>query len=69
MISERSTADSRRLEFKRLEVKYLVDRSRRPVGVISVRDIVNYLADRFPHKVLNVPPRPGGNIAPSREGA
>ena len=47
----------------------LVDRKGRPVGVVSVRDIVNYLVDQFPDKVLNLPPRPGGDIARSREGA
>jgi CBS domain-containing protein len=47
----------------------LVDGAGRPVGVVSVRDIVRYLVDQFPHKVLNIPPRPGGDIARSREGA
>jgi len=47
----------------------LVDDEARPVGIVSVRDIVNYLVDQFPDKVLNIPPRVGGNIARSREGA
>ncbi|MGD8377315.1 MAG: CBS domain-containing protein [Acidobacteriota bacterium] len=40
-----------------------------PMGVVSVRDIVNHLVDHFPDKVLNLPPRPGADIANSREGA
>lgn len=47
----------------------LVDDTGHPVGIVSVRDIVNYLVDQFPDKVLNIPPRLGGNIARSREGA
>ena len=47
----------------------LVNRKGEPVGMISVRDIVNHLVDEFPDKVLNLPPRPGADIARSREGA
>lgn len=45
----------------------LVDRARRPVGIVSVRDIVDYLAVIFPHKILTQPPDPA-KIAPTREG-
>jgi CBS domain-containing protein len=31
----------------------------RPVGILSVKDIVDYLADYFPQEVLNIPPEPG----------
>lgn len=31
----------------------------RPVGILSVKDIVDYLADYFPREVLNIPPEPG----------
>ena len=47
----------------------LIDDEGRPVGVVSVRDIVNYLVDLFPDKVLNIPPGLGRDIATSREGA
>lgn len=47
----------------------LVGASGEPVGVVSVRDIVQHLVDQFPDKVLNLPPRPGADIANSREGA
>jgi CBS domain-containing protein len=46
----------------------LINQEGEPVAVVSVRDIVNYMVELFPDKVLNVPPsRP---IPPeSREGA
>jgi len=34
----------------------LVDADGRPVGVISVKDIVDYICDFFPNDVLTVPP-------------
>jgi CBS domain-containing protein len=46
----------------------LVDDEGRPVGVVSVKDIVDYIVDFFP-EVLNCPPEPGLNISKSREGA
>jgi CBS domain-containing protein len=36
----------------------LVDGSGRPVGILSVKDIVDYLAEHFPQEVLNIPPEP-----------
>ncbi len=36
----------------------LVDRARHPVGIISVKDIVDYIVDFFPNEVLTVPPDP-----------
>ncbi|HLK10140.1 MAG TPA: CBS domain-containing protein [Candidatus Binatia bacterium] len=36
----------------------LVDAARRPVGVVSVKDIIDYLADLFASDVLTVPPDP-----------
>jgi len=36
----------------------LVDGSRRPVGVVSVRDIVDYLVAFFPNDVLTIAPDP-----------
>jgi CBS domain-containing protein len=36
----------------------LVNEAHRPVGMLSVKHIVRYLADLFPEEVLNVPPRP-----------
>jgi len=34
----------------------LVDDERRPVGIISVKDIVDYIVDFFPNDVLTLPP-------------
>jgi CBS domain-containing protein len=36
----------------------LVDDAQRPVGIVSVKDIVDYIVDFFPHEVLNVPHDP-----------
>ncbi|MEO2137800.1 MAG: CBS domain-containing protein [bacterium] len=47
----------------------LVDNSDAPVGVISVKDSVNYLVKLFPKSVMNLPTLPRGNYAREREGA
>jgi len=36
----------------------IVDGERRPVAVISVRDVVEFIVDRFPAEVINLPPDP-----------
>ena len=36
----------------------LVDISRKPVGLVSIRDVVHYFVDHFPNRVLNVAPNP-----------
>jgi CBS domain-containing protein len=41
----------------------LVDGRGRPVGMVSVRDIVDYLADCFPNEVLTVAPDPARGAA------
>ena len=47
----------------------LVDNARVPVGVISVKDIVNYLVSFFPKSVMNLPTLPRQNYTQEREGA
>ena len=47
----------------------LVDESHRPVGIISVKDVVNYIVEFFSHEVLTVPPEPGLDVAKAPEGA
>jgi CBS domain-containing protein len=37
----------------------LVDAERRPVGILSIKDIVDYLVEHFPREVFNIPPEPG----------
>jgi signal-transduction protein with cAMP-binding, CBS, and nucleotidyltransferase domain len=37
----------------------LMDTAGRPVGILSVKDIVDYLAEHFPEEILNIPPEPG----------
>jgi CBS domain-containing protein len=34
----------------------LVDDERRPVGIVTVSDVIGWLADLFPEAVLNLPP-------------
>ena len=46
----------------------VVDDRDRPVYVVSVKDIVEYLAGYFPQEVLTLPPRPIRSTGP-REGA
>lgn len=46
----------------------LVDDSGRPVGVISVKDIVDYIAEFFASDVQNLPPEPS-LVSKSRDGA
>ena len=45
----------------------IVDDQNRPVGLVSVRDIVDYLAVLFPHKILTLPPG-SQKIPTTREG-
>ncbi len=47
----------------------LVDDGGKPVGIISVKDIVDYIADFFANEVQNVPPEPGLDITKARDGA
>jgi len=46
----------------------IVDSDLRPVGVLSIKNIVDYLADYFPQEVLTLPPRPIRKTT-DREGA
>jgi CBS domain-containing protein len=47
----------------------LVDREGRPVGILSVKDIVHYIVALFPNEVLTLPPDPvREDAAPGRDG-
>lgn len=46
----------------------LVDETGRPVGVVSMRNVVDYMVDLFPSEVLNLPPEPRQGPH-AREGA
>jgi len=46
----------------------LTDDQGRPVGVVSMRDIIEYLSGFFPKDVLNLPPEPTNGFR-NREGA
>jgi CBS domain-containing protein len=48
----------------------LVDEGDRPVGILSVKDIVHYLVALFPNEVLTLPPDPARSEAwNERDGA
>lgn len=47
----------------------LVDAARRPVGIISVKDVIDHLVEFFPAAVFNLPPKPGKDQARVPEGA
>ncbi len=42
-------------QFRHLPV---VDRDGRPLGLVSIRDIISYIAEYFPKEVANLPPDP-----------
>jgi signal-transduction protein with cAMP-binding, CBS, and nucleotidyltransferase domain len=44
------------------------DETGMPIGVLSVRDIVDFLVELFPESVLNLPPRPDLGIPQSVDG-
>jgi CBS domain-containing protein len=47
----------------------LVDAAGRPVGIVSVKDLIDYIADFFAHDVLTVPPDPArGEAWRGRDG-
>ncbi len=37
----------------------LVDADGRPVDILSIKDIVDYVVEHFPQEILNIPPEPG----------
>ena len=45
----------------------IVDASKKPVGFVSIRDVVNHLSVFFQKEILNVPPKPVRSMA-DREG-
>jgi len=47
----------------------LVDAEGRPAGLVSMRDIVEYIVDLFPRSVLTLPPSTELSISRTREGA
>jgi len=46
----------------------LVNAANEPIGVVSVRDVVNYLVRLFPKSVMNLPTLPRQNYVREREG-
>jgi len=46
----------------------LVDEAGRPVGILSVKDLIRYLVDFFPGEIMNVPPSAERRFPPRAEG-
>ena len=47
----------------------IVDTENRPVGMVSIRDVISYLVEEFPQEVLTLPPKPVRDAFKTREGA
>ncbi len=47
----------------------IVDENQHPIGMVSIRDVISYLVDYFPHEVLTLPPNPIRDALKAREGA
>ena len=47
----------------------IVDPENRPIGMVSIRDVISYLVSEFPQEVLALPPRPVRDAMKAREGA
>lgn len=46
----------------------LVDASGKVTHVLSIRDLLQYIVDFYPHDVLNLPPKPPSGAPPRPEG-
>ena len=47
----------------------IVDADNRPMGMVSIRDVISYLVAEFSQEVLALPPRPVRDAMKAREGA
>ena len=47
----------------------IVDTENRPIGMVSIRDVISYLVEEFPQEVLTLPPKPVRDAMKAREGA
>lgn len=47
----------------------IVDEDHRPIGMVSIRDVISYLVEHFSHEVLTLPPQPVRDAMKAREGA
>ncbi len=47
----------------------IIDAENRPIGMVSIRDVISYLVGEFSQEVLSLPPRPVRDAMKAREGA
>lgn len=66
--SDRATRALQLLHRNGLRHLPIVDDSRQPVGLVTVRGVMEYLVDHFPKAVYNLPPNPSA-LHEAREGA
>lgn len=45
----------------------IIDEDGKPVGVVGMRDIINWMVETYPDRILNVPPTPS-SFPSTREG-
>jgi CBS domain-containing protein len=46
----------------------IIDDYRKPVSILSVKDVISYIVEHFPDEILNLPPKPLRSTS-EREGA
>jgi CBS domain-containing protein len=46
----------------------IVDRTGKPIGVLSLRDVADFLVDLFPDGVFNLPPSPDKSVPKTVDG-
>ena len=47
----------------------IIDTENRPIGMVSIRDVMSYLVEEFLQEVLTLPPKPVRDALKAREGA
>ena len=46
----------------------IVDDQRKPISILSVKDVISYIVEHFPNEIINLPPKPLRSTT-EREGA
>ncbi len=47
----------------------VVDAAGAPAGMVSIRDVIDFIVELCPEEILNLPPQPQLELHPEREGA
>jgi CBS domain-containing protein len=46
----------------------IVDGDHLPIGMLSIRDVIDFLVELIPEEILNLPPEPGQKYVKTQEG-